>query len=211
MLGKIAFPLCSALVCALLAPHLSAQPIDSPASASTAAENPAYAEVLVSDDSVQLRYMKKGAADLDLEAMETAELGVGLYFNEKRDIVASMNLMAEVSALAWERLSITVGPAAYATLLSLQDTDIFSIGLRTELRYRLLGERGIYIVGRATYAPDILTFGTADRLWDIEGNIELPISKQIRAFAGYRNFEVDLIGPKRELEDSIHVGIRYKF
>jgi hypothetical protein len=169
----------------------------------------ASGEIAVSEESVQLRYerprMQPG------NNIEAGQLGFGLFLNEDRDIVASANYYVEATRLRMNRLNILVGPVAYAALLSEENTDVFALGLGAEARYRLLRNPEVTIVGRAVYAPDILTFGSADNVWDVIARAEIPITNRVTGFGGFRLFEIDLVEGKTELEESIHFGLRYRF
>lgn len=160
--------------------------------------------IALSDESVELRYS---------QSLATAgtELGFGLFWNERRDLVISGDLYVEVEALRFERLGIKVGPVGYAAMLNEEDVDVFSMAIGTEARYELLRRHGIDLVAEAAYAPDILTFGSADGLWDVTVRLELPLTDRITGFAGYRRFEIDLLEGETELEDALHLGIRYRF
>jgi hypothetical protein len=164
-------------------------------------------EIALSEESVQLRYVRPRRQG----NIEAAQLGFGLFLNEERDIVASSNYYVEASRLRFNRLTILVGPVAYAALLSEENTDIFALGLGAEARFRLLRDPEVTIVGRAVYAPDILTFGSADNVWDVIGRAEIPITDRVTGFGGFRLFEIDLVQGKTELEESVHLGLRYLF
>lgn len=174
------------------------------ASAQASRELPA-AEVAIAEDSLQLRYLMPPPGTGD------GQLGFGLFLNESRDLVISSNYYVEASEVGFGNLTVLVGPVAYAALLSTENNDIFSIALGAEARLPLLRNPELTAVGRAAYAPDILTFGSADNLWDIVGQVEMPLTNQVTGFAGYRLFEIDLLTGKSELEESIHLGIRYRF
>lgn len=161
-------------------------------------------EIALSDESVDLGYIKP-------LARTGTEAGFGLFWDENRDLVITGNYYVEAEALHFDRLSIKFGPIGYAAMLSAENTDVFSIAVGAEVRFELLRRPGIDIVAEAAYAPDILTFGSADKLWDITGRVELPLTDRITGFAGYRLFEIDLLQGKAELEDALHVGIRYRF
>jgi hypothetical protein len=163
------------------------------------------AEVAIAEESVQLRYM------IPPPGTGAGELGFGFFLNENRDLVASSNFYVEASQLGFRDLTILLGPVAYAALLSTENNDIFSIALGAEARLQILRRPELTAVGRAAYAPDILTFGSADNLWDIVGRLELPLTDRVIGFGGYRLFEIDLLTGKSELEESIHLGIRYRF
>jgi hypothetical protein len=169
----------------------------------------ATGEIALSEDSVQLRYVRPRAQPT--ENIEAGELGFGLFLNEERDIVANSNYYVEASQLRINRLTIMLGPVAYAALLSAENTDVFALALGAEARYRLLRNPEVTIVGRAAYAPDILTFGSADNIWDVIARVEIPLTERVTGFGGFRLFEIDLLEGKTELEESIHLGLLYRF
>ena len=173
------------------------------------AQRSQFGEISVSEESVQLRYVRPMSQPND--NIEEGQLGFGLFFNEERDIVASANYYVDASALRINRLSVLIGPVAYAALLSEENTDVFALALGAEVRYRLLRDPQVTIVGQAVYAPDILTFGSADNVWDVVGRAEVPITDRVTGFAGFRLFEIDLVQGKTELEESVHIGLRYRF
>lgn len=161
-------------------------------------------EIALSDESVELRYIQS------LTTTGT-EIGFGLFWDENRDLVITGNYYVEAEALHFDRLSIKFGPIGYAAMLSAENTDVFSIAVGAQVRFELLPRLKIDIVAQAAYAPDILTFGSADKLWDVTGRVELPLTDRITGFAGYRLFEIDLLQGTAELEDAVHLGIRYRF
>lgn len=166
-------------------------------------------EIALSDESVQLRYIRQFTrSEVNNDG---GELGFGLFWNENRDFVASANYSIEASRLHFNRLSLMAGPVAYAAMLNTENTDVFALALGAEVRFELLRRQGVDIVGRAAYAPDILTFGSADKLWDVIGRVEIPLADRITGFAGYRLYQIDLLEGTTELEESLHLGIRYDF
>lgn len=179
------------------------------ASAQEATGARTYGEIAVSDDSVQLRYIRPGVQPA--ENVEPGQLGFGLFLSEERDIVASANYYVEATRLRINRLSFMVGPVAYAALLGDENEDVFALALGAEARFRLLRNPRVDIVGQAVYAPDILTFGSADNVWDVVGRAEIPITDRVTGFGGFRLFEIDLLQGTKELEETIHLGLRYRF
>ncbi len=168
----------------------------------------AAGEMSLSDESIQLRYIRElrsGSSD------PPSQLGFGLFWTENRDFVASANYYVEASRLRFDRLTLLAGPVAYAAMLNTENTDVFSLAIGAEARFELLSRLNLDLVGRAAYAPDILTFGSADRLWDVTVRAELPLTDRITGLGGYRLFEIDLLQGTNELEESIHLGVRYQF
>jgi len=67
------------------------------------------------------------------------------------------------------------------------------------------------LAGRACYSPDILTFGSADNLVDLEARVEIRFAKRLVGFAGQRWFEMDLLmTQERELPNELFAGIRWE-
>ena len=173
------------------------------------AQQQSYGEIGLSDESVQLRYLRP-ETDAPV-GNEEGELGFGLFLNEARDIVATGHYYFEADRLRFNKLSFKLGPVAYAALLNEQNTDVFSIAIGAEIRFRFLERQELDIVGRAAYAPDVLTFGSADKLWDVTGRVEIPLTDRVIGFGGYRLLEIDLLGGREELEESLIAGVRYRF
>lgn len=163
-------------------------------------------EAAISDESVQLRILLSGYG-----AGNSDELGLGLLLNESRDIVATGHYYFEPDELQSRSLTVKAGPIAYAALLSTENTDVFSVALGAEVRLELLRRQGIFVVAQAAYAPDIMSFGAADNLMDLAARIELPLTDRVIGFIGYRTFEIELLNSSREIEESAHLGIRYRF
>lgn len=193
-------PLRLLVFCALLAGAMSWFP-------GSARAQGAAGEIAVSDESLQLRYLAPATAGRGT----AGELGFGLFLNEDRDLILSAHYFAEADRLGGPRLSIKAGPVGYAAMLTPENSDVFSIALGAEARFELLRRQKVFVVARFAYAPDILTFGTADSLMDFTGQVELALTDRVAGFAGYRHFEFDLLEGDREVEDSLHLGIRYQF
>ncbi|HUD96675.1 MAG TPA: hypothetical protein VMO24_03975 [Woeseiaceae bacterium] len=170
-------------------------------------------EIALSEESIQLRYIRElQSRELQSDSSDHAsQLGFGLFWTESRDFVASGNYYVEASRLRFDRLTLLAGPVAYAAMLNTENTDVFSLAIGAEVRFELLSRLDLDLVGRAAYAPDILTFGSADQLWDVTVRAELPLTDRITGLGGYRLFEIDLLQGTNELEESIHLGMRYQF
>jgi hypothetical protein len=190
----------SAVVCALLAGAASPWFPD-------LARAQAAAEVALSDESLQLRYF----APLSIGAVGAGEVGFGVFLNEERDLILSGQYFVAADRLGGRRLVIKGGPVAYGAMLGDENMDVFSIGLGVEARFELLRRQEVFLVANFAYAPDVLTFGTADNLTDFTGRVEAALTDRVAGFVGYRLFELDLLEGDREVEESLHLGIRYQF
>ena len=170
----------------------------------------AQAEVALSNDTMQLRYVGSGSAT----GVQGSRIAGTFFLSEERDVVMSAALLfpADID-VGIGALSILIGPQAYAALLEDENSDVMSLALGTELRLLLNQRLGLAVSGQAFYGPDILTFGSADNLTDLSARIEMNVGPRLTAFGGMRWFEFDLTdgAGKRTLQEEVFVGVGYRF
>ena len=156
---------------------------------------------------MQLRYLgKQGGVG------GGGQLTGAFFLSEERDIVLSAGALFPAN-LDFGRLTLRFGPQAYAALLEEENNDVLAMSVGAEARFVLNRRMGLALSGQAFYAPDVLTFGSADSLTDLSARAELQVAPQMLAFGGMRWFEFDLIedGGVRTLQEELFVGIGYRF
>ena len=166
------------------------------------------AEIALSDETLQLRYRDAG---------RNVEVGGGrvsgfFFLSEERDIVLSGDLLFP-AAIEYNPLQILFGPRAYAALLKDENSDVFAVSIGAEIRYELNKASGLAISGEAFYAPDVLTFGTADNLTDLSARVEVRVQPRLTVFGGMRWFEFDLIDDNgsQTLQEELFAGLSWSF
>jgi hypothetical protein len=166
------------------------------------------AEVALSNDTLQLRYIGTG----NRIGVQGSQFTGGVFLGEERDFVLSGGLLFPVD-LGVRRLDISFGPQVYAALLQEENDDVMAVSVGAEVRFLIDPARRLAISGQAYYAPDILTFGTADNLTDLSARVELGVAEQLLAFAGMRWFQFDLTdgSGERTLQEEAFVGLGYRF
>lgn len=171
-------------------------------------EGASLAEVALSNDTLQLRYETEGSP----LGVDDGRLSGAFFLSEERDIVLSAGL-AMPANLNINRLSLLLGPQIYAALLEDENNDVMSVSVGAQARYLLIQRLGLAVSGHAYYAPDILTFGSADNLTDLGARVELALADQVMVFGGMRWFEFDLTSGQgeRTLQEEIFVGLGYRF
>ena len=164
------------------------------------------AELALSNDTLQIRYLGSG------EGVDGSRFTGAVFLGEERDFVLSAGLLFP-AGLGIERLEISFGPQLYAALLRDENDDVMAISIGTEVRFYIDQRRGFAVSGQAYYSPDILTFGSADNLTDLSARVEYNVATRLQAFAGMRWFEFDLTegGGERTLQEEIFVGVGYRF
>jgi hypothetical protein len=107
-------------------------------------------------------------------------------------------------------LQLRVGTRVYGAFLAPEDQDVFGVGLGGEAQYFFNSARSASVTLSMFYAPDIVTFGTADNVKDATLRFMARLRNGTDVFVGVRSFEIDL-PIDREVDDNMHVGFRRTF
>lgn len=161
-----------------------------------------------SNDTLQLKFISSGKQ----VGVDNSRFSAGFFLSEQRDFVMSAGLVFPVD-YNFGRLSVLIGPQVYAALLHEENNDVVAMSLGAELRFVLDKDIDLAVAGYGYYAPDILTLGSADKLSDFSAQLELPLSKKMKGFAGYRWFKFDLTqgGGTQTLQNQLFLGLGYRF
>ena len=173
-------------------------------------EYDAIGELALSNDTLQLRYESSGGNF----GVEDSIFSGAFFLSEERDIVLSAGLGFPANIeIGPFPLSLHVGPQVYAALLDEENNDVLAASIGAQVRVLLNRSLGLGVAGHAYYAPDILTFGTADNLTDLMARVELGFGPQVLVFGGMRWFEFDLTSGMGEqtLQEEVFVGFGYRF
>lgn len=164
-------------------------------------------ELYISDDALQAQYVRM----LDLGEFGPAEVRGGFFYNEDRDLIGVADLLALVGDEDGIRsLDLRVGTRVYGAFLAPEDQDVFGVGLGGEAQYYFNSARSASVTLALFYAPDIVTFGSADNFKDASLRLMTRLRNGTDVFLGVRMFEIDL-PVDREVDDNLHVGFRRSF
>lgn len=174
----------------------------------SADEGDSVGEIAVSDETLQLRYYDQG----DYVGVEGSQLAGAFFLSEDRDVVLSAGLQFPTD-FDLGPLTLTFGPQLYAALLDEENTDVMAVSIGAEARFDLIRSLRLAVAGHAYYAPDVLTFGSADNLTDLGARLEVGLADRITVFGGMRWFEFDLTegGGERTLQEELFAGFGYRF
>jgi hypothetical protein len=180
-----------------------------PAWAQDLEEQRPIGEIALSDDTLQLRYIASGS-EVDLE--RASRVSGGFFLSESRDIVLSGDVLFPAQ-LELDRLQLLFGPRAYAALLEDENSDVLAVSLGVEVRYEFDRASGLALSGQAFYAPDILTFGSANNLTDLSARAEVRVQPRLTIFGGMRWFEFELTegAGDRTLQEELFAGVGWRF
>jgi hypothetical protein len=166
------------------------------------------AEVALSNDTLELRYQ----GNANVQEVPRSRLTAGFFLGEDRDLVIDAGLLIPAN-FRLGPVSLQFGPRAFAALLDEENNDVLSLSVGTEVRLEINRRTGLAITGKAYYAPDILTFGSADSLTDLSARAEIRVTRELLAFAGMRWFEFDLAegGGESTLMEEVFAGLGWQF
>ncbi len=166
-------------------------------------------EVALTEETLQGWYIMDSAR----VGVEGGDLSLGLLLSDERDIVAQGGLM--VPALATDigtgPISVRFGARAYGALLAEPDDDVFGLAPGVEARFALPVGIPMTAVGSIFYAPDIVTFGEADDIVDLNARLEIHFVEQITAFGGFRLLTFDRDFGEDDVVENIQLGVRFAF
>ena len=152
-----------------------------------------------------------------------ADIGVGLFINEKDDFLVNGSIVVSGSGTGDVRaLHFGVGGKAYGGRLDFKsnvpgasDQDNPSggaIAVGGNIRYVFPSSTPVAILVEGFWAPSVTSFSDFDGLVEYRGALELEVTPSARAYIGYRVLEVELdTGFEYKLDDNAHIGVRFAF
>lgn len=165
-------------------------------------------ELTISNEALQAMYLSEST----MFGIQDSQWRAGVFLNEDRDLVGMGSMLLDVGDRRRnDKWRFALGPQLYAALLTEEDQDIFSVALGGSVRSVPTGRAKLSLMVSAFYAPDILTFGTADNVTDLTARLELKLRDKAVGFVGVRRLEFDLLEDDRELDESVHIGVRRAF
>ena len=140
-------------------------------------------------------------------------------FSETRDITVVGGVFWDLGEQILPGLEFSAGFKTYGSLIGIENQDAISFGGAIEALYPLtsIPVVGQYIEGFPLtlgggigIAPDILSFGEADRVFDWYARVGLRASESVDVFFGFRFLQFDTQAGDTEVDDRFHLGVKWK-
>lgn len=165
-----------------------------------------HMDFYASDKAAEIRYFR----DSSVINIADGRINVGFLFNEKRDNVFSGGIVLD-SRLSWlPGASLSFGGRLYAGLLAIENADVFGLAPGVEAAYELpVRQFPLQLEASFYYAPDIISFGQSDRIFDWHVRAGIKLRESIVGFVGLRYLEFDTRPGDRKLDNRVHVGVRW--
>ena len=164
--------------------------------------------VYASDDAFRAVY----ETDTERLNIDDARFAGGFLLSEERDNVFSATMLLDTFPDLVPDVRLSFGARAYVALLGVENRDVFGLGLGVQGAYELpVDFLPLQLGSEFFYTPDALAFGQSDRIVDWNIDVGLAVRENISAFVGFRFLQFDTRPGDRDVEDDIHVGVRWAF
>lgn len=165
-------------------------------------------DVYFSDKVGNLQYERSAS----MINVPNGRINAGFLFSEERDTLFSGSIMLDSDGDLLPGVRLSFGSRGYVALLGLENADVFGVALGIEADFIVpLEILPLRLSASYFYAPDILAFGDADRIFDWDVNIGLQLRDSFLVYTGVRYLQMDTRPGKREVDDKLHVGVRWNF
>ena len=164
--------------------------------------------VYASDDAFRAEY----ETDADRFNLDGGRFTGGFLLSEERDNVFTGTLMLDTFPGLVPDVRLSFGARAYVALLGIENRDVFGLGIGVQGAYELpVDFLPLQLGSEFFYTPDVLAFGQSDRIVDWNVDVGLEVRENISAFVGFRFLQFDTRPGDRDVEDDLHVGVRWAF
>jgi len=144
-----------------------------------------------------------------------SEVYAELMYNNVNSVIGGVGLLVANDELTVPGLTIGVGAKAVAATVKETPTrqKTSAVALGAQVRYELPSDRRVAFSGEFYYAPEIITYGDAQRYQQYGARAEFSISPQMQVYAGYRKTQFTLkpSGINVALINGPHVGVQLSF
>lgn len=142
--------------------------------------------------------------------VDNGRVNAGFLFSEERDTVFSGSVMLDTDEGLLPGVRLSFGSRGYVALLGVENADVFGLALGVEAELTVpVKTLPLRLSASYFYAPDVLAFGDADRIFDWDINVGLQIRDSVMVYTGVRYLQMDTRPGKREVDDRLHVGVRW--
>jgi len=160
----------------------------------------------LSDEVISGQYERNGAR----YGFDRSRAHLGFLYSEERDSVLQGGFAIDATFTNTIRLSFST--RGYVAILGEENNDAVAAAIGAEIAYQLpFDALPLEFGANFYYAPDVLTFGAADRVVDAQVDVTLPVRTQLSVFAGARYLQIDTRPGDEEVDNRVHLGVRWDF
>ena len=168
-------------------------------------------DINLSNDVAQFQYI----APMGDVGQGKSEGHAGFLYNDKDNLLVDAGVLVSNDGDSAALASIGIGIKGVAAKIEKNDSAALALG--GQIRITPADDRKFAIVARLYFAPDIVTFGDAEKYYEAIVRAEYNIMQNASAYVGYRKISFDVVLPppfpvtEVDLDEGIHVGVRIAF
>ncbi len=168
-------------------------------------------DINLSNDVAQFQYI----APMGDVGQGKSEGHAGFLYNNKDNLLVDAGVLVSNEGDSPAFASIGIGIKGVAAKIEKNDSAALALG--GQIRITPADDRKFAIVARVYFAPDIVTFGDAEKYIETVVRAEYNIMQNASAYVGYRKVTFDVVLPppfpvtEVDLDEGIHVGVRIAF
>ncbi len=164
-------------------------------------------ELALSSDTANLEVL----TDSEMIGVGGADLSFAGFFNDNDDYMIDVGLLVEGRPAGEQPLSFGLGGKIMLGSIDTPDAGFSAIALGGKVRYHIPANTPMSVGADLFYAPDITAFNDAEGVLDMRVRFEVDVLPAATAFLGYRKLSADLGKKDYDLDDNVHIGIRFQF
>ncbi len=164
-------------------------------------------DINLSNDTAQFQYL----ASMGDVGHGKSEFHMGFLYNNSKGRLADAGIMVMNGDGSASGVALGVGVKALAVTMNKNNSMALALGGR--VRFSPFADNRLGVVGQIYLAPDIVTFGDADRFVETGVRLEYEIMTQAVAYVGYRKikFGLKVVPAGVVLDEGAHIGVRIAF
>ena len=135
----------------------------------------------------------------------------GLYNDDKRAAVSELALLV-VDNAGSKTPGLTMGLGPKVWVAKRGDYSAVAIAIGADFKYKLGMDDRLFTRAHAFYAPSIVSFGDANKMYELSLTLGYEMLPTADAYFGYRTIKADFpLDSDRILDNSLFFGIRIAF
>ena len=169
-------------------------------------------DINLGDNSAQLQY----SSAMGRDSLGKSEFHMGFLYTGQDDLFGDVGILVKNEAGSGLP-GVTVGIGVKGIMATTKNrnapnSDALALALGGQVRFSPPSASRFGIVGQLYAAPNIVTFGDADRFVETAVRLEYEVLPQAVAYLGYRKIKFGLeTGPNVVLDEGAHIGVKITF
>lgn len=164
-------------------------------------------DINLGDNSAQVQYNSAMGRD----SLGKSEFHMGFLYTDQDNLFGDVGILVK-NEVGSGLPGVTVGMGVKGIMATADNSDALALALGGQVRFSPPSASRFGIAGQFYFAPNIVTFGDADRFIETGVRLEYEILPQAVAYLGYRKIKFGLeTGPDAVLDEGAHIGVKITF